>query len=85
MEPNAAECVRFQPRRKQRPIDNGKKLDEMAKNRRTENLDHQIDENLRRAYSETLNEPLPERFTQLLDQLRQQTSDKTKASSEDEE
>jgi hypothetical protein len=35
-------------------------------------VDNQIDENLRRVYSETLKQPLPERFTQLLDQLRQQ-------------
>ena len=30
----------------------------------------QVDENLRKAYEELLNEALPERFTDLLDQLR---------------
>jgi hemerythrin-like domain-containing protein len=31
----------------------------------------QIDENLRRIYDETLKEDIPDRLTQLLDQLRQ--------------
>jgi hypothetical protein len=31
----------------------------------------QIDENLKRIYDETLNEQIPDRLTQLLDQLRQ--------------
>lgn len=34
-------------------------------------MNEQIDENLRRVYSDTVQEPLPERFTQLLDQLRE--------------
>jgi hypothetical protein len=42
----------------------------MAKNRRIESLDKQIDDNLRRVYSDTVNEPLPDRFTQLLQRLR---------------
>lgn len=44
----------------------------MTKKRRTLKIDQQIDDNLRRAYSEMSKEPVPERFTQLLDQLRQQ-------------
>ncbi|MEZ5714822.1 MAG: NepR family anti-sigma factor [Paracoccaceae bacterium] len=33
-------------------------------------MDKQIDDNLRRVYSDTVNEPLPDRFTQLLQRLR---------------
>ena len=33
-------------------------------------MDQQIDDNLRRVYSEAFEEPVPERFTKLLDQLR---------------
>ncbi|WP_299845923.1 NepR family anti-sigma factor [uncultured Roseovarius sp.] len=39
-------------------------------------MDQQIDENLRRVYTEAANEPVPDRFTQLLDQLRQQEQSK---------
>ena len=46
-------------------------------------MDQQIDENLRRVYSDTADEPLPDRFTQLLDQLRKQERDKTGSTSED--
>lgn len=50
----------------------------MTENRRTSKVDQQIDENLRRAYSEAAQEPVPDRFTQLLEQLRQQEqSDKS--------
>lgn len=48
-------------------------------------MDQQIDANLRRVYSETLNEPLPDRFTELLNQLREQKSGDSKASPEDDE
>lgn len=48
----------------------------MTKERRNTKLDQQIDENLRRAYSEAANEPIPDRFTQLLEQLRQQEQSK---------
>jgi hemerythrin-like domain-containing protein len=34
----------------------------------------QIDENLRRIYDETLKEGIPDRLTQLLDQLRQKST-----------
>nr|WP_306113387.1 MULTISPECIES: NepR family anti-sigma factor [unclassified Roseovarius] len=49
----------------------------MTKKRRNPQVDQQIDENLRRVYSEAANEPVPDRFTQLLDQLRQQEKSKT--------
>ncbi|KRS16395.1 NepR family anti-sigma factor [Roseovarius indicus] len=42
----------------------------MAKTVRNDKVDQQIDDNLRRVYSEASDEPVPERFTQLLDQLR---------------
>ncbi|WP_093033195.1 NepR family anti-sigma factor [Roseovarius azorensis] len=48
----------------------------MANNRRTSKLDQQIDENLRRVYSDAAREPVPERFTRLLEQLRRQTKEK---------
>ena len=48
-------------------------------------MDTQIDENLRRAYAESLNQPLPDRFTQLLDQLREQTDQKSDETAEDQD
>lgn len=53
----------------------------MSKTGRNDKVDQQIDDNLRRVYSEASEEPVPERFTQLLDQLRakeQESSDKRK-------
>ncbi|MGX0877061.1 hemerythrin-like domain-containing protein [Roseovarius sp. MBR-154] len=47
----------------------------MTNKRRTSRLQQQIDDNLRRVYSDTVKEPLPDRFSQLLDQLRAQESD----------
>lgn len=43
----------------------------MANTSGTSKLDQDIDENLRRVYAEMAQEPLPDRFTQLLDQLRE--------------
>jgi len=43
----------------------------MANKRRISKLNQQIDDNLKRVYADTVQEPLPERFTQLLDQLRE--------------
>lgn len=40
-------------------------------------MEQQIDDNLRRVYSDTVNEPLPDRFTQLLNKLREQEQDKS--------
>ncbi len=48
----------------------------MTKKRRNTKVDQQIDENLRRVYSEAAQEPVPDRFTQLLEQLRQQEQSK---------
>lgn len=39
-------------------------------------LDEQIDENLRRVYQTAASEPVPDRFTQLLEQLRQAEGEK---------
>lgn len=39
--------------------------------KRSEQVDRAIDDNLRRAFQQTADEPLPDRFTALLDQLRQ--------------
>ncbi|MFZ1469433.1 MAG: NepR family anti-sigma factor [Paracoccaceae bacterium] len=36
-------------------------------------MKRQIDENLKRIYDETLQEEVPDRFKQLLEQLRQKT------------
>jgi hypothetical protein len=36
---------------------------------------HQIDENLKRIYDETLNEQIPDKLTQLLEQLRRKAGD----------
>lgn len=38
----------------------------------SDKMTQQIDENLKRAYQETLSEALPDRFQQLLAQLREQ-------------
>ncbi len=48
----------------------------MTKKRRNTKVDQQIDENLRRVYSEAAQEPVPDRFTQLLEQLREQEQSK---------
>ncbi|MGV8984721.1 MAG: NepR family anti-sigma factor [Cypionkella sp.] len=36
---------------------------------------HQIDENLKLIYAETLNEQIPDKLTKLLEQLRQKSTD----------
>ncbi len=38
-------------------------------------MEHQIDENLRKVFQKTLQEDVPDRFTSLLQQLREQESD----------
>ncbi|SFR08665.1 NepR family anti-sigma factor [Poseidonocella sedimentorum] len=40
------------------------------------NLDEQIEENLRKVYQKTLEEDIPDRFLDLLDQLKQQDAQK---------
>jgi len=41
-------------------------------NRKTE-VDEQIDENLKRAFEDMANAPVPDRFAELLDQLKNST------------
>jgi len=55
----------------------------MAENRRTSKLNQQIDDNLRRVYADAAKEPVPERFTKLLEQLRKQAADKQDERPED--
>ncbi|WP_274789825.1 NepR family anti-sigma factor [Roseovarius tolerans] len=45
-------------------------------------MQQQIDDNLRRVYSDTVQEPLPDRFSHLLDKLRAQESEEPKDNSE---
>lgn len=49
-------------------------MSEKPKNR----LDEQIDENLRRVYQSAVSEPVPDRFAQLLEQLRKAEVDPEK-------
>ena len=42
----------------------------MTRQNRTSSADHEIDENLKRAFDNVASEPLPSRFTDLLDQLK---------------
>ncbi|MBK0327808.1 RNA polymerase subunit sigma-70 [Rhodobacteraceae bacterium F11138] len=44
----------------------------MTKKPRMSNMDEQVTENLRRLYGETAAEPVPARFMQLLEKLREQ-------------
>ena len=51
-----------------------------ARKRTGGGVEQQIDENIRRVYQEALEEQVPDRFTQLLEQLRMQ--DKTTSGSD---
>lgn len=55
----------------------------MEKDRRTSKLNQQIDDNLRRVYADATTEPVPERFTKLLEQLRNQTREQPDSPPED--
>jgi hypothetical protein len=46
---------------------------EMAEKTPKSTVRRHIDENLRRIYDETLNEQIPDKLTQLLEQLRQKS------------
>ncbi|MFN5998683.1 MAG: NepR family anti-sigma factor [Paracoccaceae bacterium] len=46
----------------------------MAENNPKSKVRRHIDENLRRIYDETLNEQIPDKLAQLLEQLRQRTA-----------
>lgn len=56
----------------------------MAKNSKTTKLERQIDDNLRRVYSDLSEEPLPDRFVKLLDELRKQENSKSDTQSGEE-
>jgi hypothetical protein len=58
-----------------RLLRHGGNTGDMASNHKTKNLDRQIDENLRRVYTDAAGEPVPDRFTKLLDQLRERDSE----------
>ena len=47
---------------------------DMAESDTRSKIRDQIDENLKRIYDETLHEAIPDRLTQLLEQLRRKTS-----------
>ncbi|MBY4892858.1 hypothetical protein KUL25_08790 [Rhodobacteraceae bacterium N5(2021)] len=47
----------------------------MPSNPQKKNIDKQIDENLKRVYDDALHEPLPDRFTDLIAQLRSKGQD----------
>jgi hemerythrin-like domain-containing protein len=49
---------------------------DMSKQNPRSKVQDQIDENLKRIYDETLKEELPDRLTQLLEQLRQKAAPK---------
>lgn len=49
---------------------------DMAERKSNARLKEQIDENLKRVYEEALNEEIPDRFKQLLAQLKAKEGDK---------
>ncbi|PRY73295.1 NepR family anti-sigma factor [Marivita geojedonensis] len=53
----------------------------MKQDRKTSSLEQEIEANLKRAYNDVVNQQVPDRFTQLLDQLRE--ADKSSAESKD--
>lgn len=54
----------------------------MQKNRNS-TLDAQIDENLKKAYEDVVNEQVPDRLTHLLEQLKAQDAARAPKASED--
>lgn len=58
----------------------------MSQKSRNSSVDHLIDQNLKKAYEDMAQEPLPSRFTDLLDQLKQggATPSKEQSGSSDE-
>lgn len=52
----------------------------MMQKRRQTVLNKQIDENIRRVYSEMADEPVPDRFTELLRQLRDKEQEQSTSS-----
>ncbi|WP_425092150.1 NepR family anti-sigma factor [Tropicimonas sp. S265A] len=49
----------------------------MASKKQKSNVDRQIDENLKRVYEDTLKEELPDRFLDLLAQLKEKEGSKS--------
>ena len=47
----------------------------MKTGKKKSNVDQQIDENLRRVYNDALNENVPDRFTDLIRQLKESESE----------
>ena len=66
-------------RRARRAGNHGRKYHDMTTKSRPSRLNQQIDENLRRVYSDAAAEPLPERFTQLIEKLREQEEQSDKS------
>ena len=66
-------------------LNDGRNVGAMANNSRTSKLEQQIDDNLRRVYADVAQEPLPDRFSKLLDQLREKGKAEPVRSSEDEQ
>ena len=50
---------------------------------RNEQADREIDENLKRAFNEVASQQVPDRFTELLEQLRKQETQKPSGQSEE--
>ena len=71
MEPNALLRIRFPARTK-----NCVHI-EMTQNNRTSRSQREIDDNLKRAYDDVINQNVPDRFTDLLAQLKSAESQKT--------
>ena len=57
----------------------------MMQKRRQTVLNKQIDENIRRVYSEMADEPVPDRFTDLLRQLRDEEQEQSTSSESSED
>ncbi|EAP76937.1 MULTISPECIES: NepR family anti-sigma factor [Roseovarius] len=57
----------------------------MMQKRRQTVLNKQIDENIRRVYSEMADEPVPDRFTDLLRQLRDKEQEQSTSSESSED
>ena len=56
----------------------------MTRAKRTSSVENTIDENLKRAFEDVASEPLPSRFTDLLEQLKNNgTADGAKPESDD--
>ncbi|WP_259554224.1 NepR family anti-sigma factor [[Roseibacterium] beibuensis] len=52
----------------------GQSTDAMAQQQKKSSIDKQIDENLKRVFDQTLNEELPEKFLDLISQLKAKES-----------